>query len=280
MLKEKNLLSLIYFCRIYLYLQYVTQKIQYFMNRISLKLYLLFVFVFFFGNKYTHAQVIGDYESLTMNDYLSLTLPPLDVLFENAKNAPTYELAQVLEMVERKNLSKEKRAFLSFFSIRGSYQYGTFTNDGSFSDVNQPLYNSYTKNSQNMYSVGAGVNIPLDELFDLGARVKRQKLIVRSQELMKEQKLEEVKKEIIILYNAAIAQLNILKLRAESLVLANVEYSIVEKNFANGTVTSKELAMEKERQSVSKEKYETSRTELSKSLMMLELITQTPIIRK
>lgn len=250
------------------------------MNRVWIKFYLFFAVILLSNNRLLQAQELNNYDNLTIDDYVTLTLPPLDVLFENAKSAPTYEYAEVSEMVERKTLSREKKTWLGFFSIRGSYQYGTFTNDGSYTDVYTQPFSTYNKTTQNLWSVGAGVNIPLNDLFDLGGRVKRQKLIVRSYELLKEQQFEEVKKDIITLYTAANSQLNILKLRAESLVLTNVEYAIMEKGFASGTVTSKELAVEKERQSVAKERYESSKAELNRSLMILEVITQTPIIRK
>ena len=41
------------------------------------------------------AQEVSDYSKLQPSDYSSITLPPLDLLFENAKSAPTYELASV-----------------------------------------------------------------------------------------------------------------------------------------------------------------------------------------
>jgi|GEM_PF-5043280 len=41
------------------------------------------------------AQDISDYSSLKPEDYENISLPPLDILFENAKNSPTYQLAQV-----------------------------------------------------------------------------------------------------------------------------------------------------------------------------------------
>lgn len=250
------------------------------MSRTRIKFYLFFVVILLCNHRFLSAQELSTYDNLTIDDYVSLTLPPLDVLFVNAKDAPSYKYAEVSEMIERKILNKEKRAWLGFFSLRGSYQYGTFTNDGSYTDVyTQPLA-TYSRTTQSLYSVGAGVNVPLDNLFDLKSRVTRQKLMVHSYELLKEQKFEEVKKDIITLYTAASSQLNILKLRAESLVLANVEYSIIERGFANGTATSKELAIEKERQSVTKERYESTKAELNRSLMILEVITQTPIIRK
>ena len=219
------------------------------------------------------AQEVSDYSKLQPNDYSSITLPPLDLLFENAKSAPTYELATVKEQIERKLLAKEKRAFLGFFSLRGSYQYGMFGNESTYTDVAIAPYLTYATQAQNGYTVGAGVNIPLDGLFDLTARVKRQKLNVRTAQLEREVKFEEMKKEIILLYATATSQLNILKLNAEAPMLAN------EKDFSNGAIDSGTLSSEKSRQSDAQEKFENSKFELSKSLMILELVTHTPILR-
>lgn len=226
------------------------------------------------------AQEVSDYSKLQPSDYSSITLPPLDLLFENAKSAPTYELATVKEQIERKLLAKEKRAFLGFFSLRGSYQYGMFGNESTYTDVAiAPYLILCNTMAQNGYTVGAGVNIPLDGLFDLTARVKRQKLNVRTAQLEREVKFEEMKKEIILLYATATSQLNILKLNAEALMLANVQYSIAEKDFSNGAIDSGTLSSEKSRQSDAQEKFENSKFELSKSLMILELVTHTPILR-
>lgn len=237
---------------------------------------LLFLFSFTIkGN----AQEISDYSRLNPEEYINITLPPLDLLFENAKGSPTYELAKVKEQIERKLLAQEKRSFLGFFSLRGSYQYGMFGNESTYTDVAIAPYLTYATQAQNGYTVGAGINIPLDDLFDLRARVKRQKLNIRSAELEREVKFEEMKREIILMYATATAQLSILRLHAEALTLANVQYEIAEKNFSNGTIDSSELSTEKSRQSVAQEKFENSKFELTKSLMILEVITRTPILR-
>ena len=226
------------------------------------------------------AQEANDNSKTQIEDYTEITLPPLDLLFENVKGAPTYELAQVKEQIERKLLAKEKRAFLGFFSLRGSYQYGMFGNESTYTDVAIAPYLTYSTSAQNGYTVGAGVNIPLDQLFDLGARVKRQRLNLKSATLEKEIKYEQIKKEIIELYTTATSQLSILKLRAEALILANVQYSSAEKDFTNGTIESTTLSIEKGRQSQALESFEKSKYELTKSLMILEVITRTPILRK
>ena len=187
---------------------------------------------------FANAQETSDFSKLNPEDYTNISLPPLDLLFENAKGGPIYELASVKEQIERKLLAKERRAVLSFFNIRGSYQWGKFGNDYTYTDVSTPILYNYSTSKQQTYTVGAAVNIPLDELFDLAPRVRRQKLNVKTAALEREAKFEDMKKEIIELYATATSQLSVLTLRAEALELATVQYSIAEKDFANGTIES------------------------------------------
>lgn len=91
--------------------------------------------------------------------------------------------------------------------------------------------------------------------------------------------LEEMKKEIILLYATATSQLNILKLNAEALMLANVQYSIAEKDFSNGAIDSGTLSSEKSRQSDSTREIRKQQIRAKQELMILELVTHTPILR-
>lgn len=236
--------------------------------------------LFLLSTTHVVAQEASSQSLLEEDDISKIVLPPLDVLFENAKNNPIYEMADVKAQIERKLLAKEKWAFLGFFSLRGSYQYGMFGNESTFTDVAIAPYLSYTTQAQNGYTIGAGVSIPLDDLFDMKGRINRQKLTLKSAELEREIKYDEIKKNIIEMYAMATSQMQVLQMRSESLVLANVQYEISEKNFSNGTIESTELAVDKERQSQARESYEKSKFELTKSLMILEVISRTPIIRK
>lgn len=245
-------------------------------------LYIIFsgLLILFASANRVVAQEVSDISQLNDDDYKKIVLPPLSVLFENAKNSPIYEMADVKATIERKLLRKEKWAFLGFFSLRGSYQYGMFGNESTYTDVALAPYLTYSTQAQNGYTVGAGLSIPLDDLFDLKGRVSRQRLTLRSAELEREVKYDEIKKNIIEMYAMATSQIKVLQMRSESLVLANVQYEISEKNFANGTIDSSDLAVDKERQSTAREAYENSKFELTKSLMILEVISRTPIIRK
>jgi outer membrane protein TolC len=222
---------------------------------------------------------LSDFSSLSDQDYTSIELPPIDTLFANAKGAPSYKLAEVKVEVEKRMLAKEKRAVLNFFSLRGSYQYGMFGNESTYTDVSIAPYLTYSTQAQNGYTVGAGMNIPLDALFDLRPRVRRQKLAIKTAEYERDVKEEEQRKQIIELYYTADGQIRVLKLRAESLELAKLQYSLAENDFINGSLGSSDLAADKERQSNAQEAFEKSKTELTKSLMILELITRTKIVK-
>lgn len=60
----------------------------------NFNLYLLF-FLFFSVAQTTRGQELSDFTQLEPEDFTQLSLPSLDLLFENAKGAPSYELAQV-----------------------------------------------------------------------------------------------------------------------------------------------------------------------------------------
>ena len=158
---------------------------------------------------------------------------------------------------------------------------GTLNYNTQMKQADTYAYAQYSGKWKKMnYTLGAGVSIPLNDLFDLKGRVSRQRLTLKSAQLEQEIKYDEIKKNIIEMYAMATSQIRVLQMKSESLILANVQYEISEKNFANGTIESTDLATDKERQSQAREAYEKSKFELTKSLMILEIISRTPIIRK
>lgn len=226
------------------------------------------------------AQNNIDLSQFSALDYKKISLPSLDILFENAKDNSAYELAEVKEQIQINNLNKEKKAWLNYFSLRGSYQYGMFGNESTYTDIYTPVYFNYSTAAQNSYSIGAGISIPLDHLFDLKGRVKRQKLLVKSASLEKDIRFDEIKKEIIILYSNTLFQLQVLKLKSESLLMTQTQYSISEKDFTNGLIDYNILTQEKQKLNNSIEQFENTKAELMKNLLLLESISNTSILSK
>lgn len=245
-----------------------------------MKIYIYFILLFsFLIASNCFAQGANEIDNLD-DEYKNIALPPLSVLFENAKQTSDYELVQLQEEIQRQILSKERKSFLSFFTLRGSYQYGMFGNESTYTDVAITPYLTYSTQAQKGYTVGGGLIIPLDQLFDLSAKVKRQKLNIKKAELEKLVKYDEIQKNIIDLYVDANFLLKVLKMQAEALLLAKVQYEISEKNFINATINSTELSVEKGKYALAFENYEKTKSEIAKKLLMLELISHTTILRK
>ena len=239
---------------------------------------LIFVLLFLFMPK-TLAQNKDDgISSANIDDYSNIILPPLSVLFENARQAPTYQLAEVEEQLQHSLLSKEKRAFLNFFSIRGSYQYGMFGTEANYSDASTPVINNYSSGSQISYSIGAAVSLPIEEILDLKGRVKRQRLNLITSQLQKEMAYEAIKQNIIQLYNTINTQLSLLKVTSEQVLLSDSQYEIQEKNFTNGLVTPEQLTEAKKNQANAKTTFESTKNQLTTSIMILEIISHTKIL--
>lgn len=221
-----------------------------------------------------------DITIMTLNDYISLKLPPLSVLYENAKGAPSIQFLAKQKQLQEKLLSKEKRAWLQFFSAKAGYAYGKTDNYGSLSDVSTPIFYQYTGVAQHYYNAGANINIPFEELLDLGGKIKRQKIAVEAAELQKQDAFNQLKMQIAQLYVEILSSISTLKVATEAVSLVQGEYQLAENSFRNGTVKAQTLTEIKKRQVDLNKLYEEIRTKLNTSLFQLEILTNTPIISK
>ena len=57
-------------------------------------------------------------------DYAKIKLPPLSVLYENARSTPSLQILEKEKQLQKKLLSKEKRNWLGFIHAGGSASYG------------------------------------------------------------------------------------------------------------------------------------------------------------
>jgi len=245
------------------------------MNRISTLIIALFLFLPFFCGK---AQ--GGLESLSPNDYLNLKLPPLDVLFENAKNSAAVDFYQVKMEEEASALKTEKRSWLKYFRFNTTYQWGLMGINSAFSDSDTPLFYQYSGGRQNWYNVGVSLSVPFDDFFDRPNRIHRQQLKTKATQVEMEKWHEEQKIRIIEMYTKAVKELSVLRLKAESLSFANTYFELSKQNFINGNIDSGELNQIKAMQMDALESYEQTRSELNKALLQLEILSKTKILNR
>ena len=220
-------------------------------------------------------------QQLSADDLLSLQLPPLDTLFEGARKSSMVEFYGYRMEGQELALKTERRSWLEYVSVFGTYQYGvmginSFTNLGS----NYPIVYQNTGGEQLWYNIGAALNIPLNKLFDRRNRIKTQQLKI--QETLKERDMwyDEQRVKIIGLYLIAMEMINNLNYVIEQAVIADEQYKIAQKDYIMGTTTAQSLNVAKGMQVQSYVQMERVKSELKRAVLQLEILSNTKIINK
>lgn len=237
---------------------------------------LILIFSFLIPMPFLQAQ--EDLASMTPEDISRMQLPPLHVLFENAKNSAAVELYRVKKEEEESLLKTEKRSWLKYFRAQTTYQYGLMGINSSFSNNETPLFYQYSGAHQSWYNVGISMAIPFDDLFDRKNRIKRQQLRTKATEVEIDKWHDEQKLRIIEMYTKAQKELAVLKIKAESVTMANAQYLTAEQDFLNGKIEINELNQRKKIESDALETYEGTKAELNKALLQLEVLAKTQLI--
>ncbi len=217
----------------------------------------------------------------TVLQLTSIQLPPIEKLYEGARSTPSYEFYDSRNKAEELILKSTKRHWLSYFNFFGTYQYGVlgmdmYNNEGA----GTPLIYQYSGSNQMWYNFGGSIRISLDNLFDGHNKVKTQKQRVIQTSLETQQWYDSQKIKIIDLYNKANELLSVLKYTIEQASLADVQYEMAQKDYISGNSTSQALNNSKGQQVQAYMQLERVKSELLSSIMQLEILSNTNIIKR
>jgi hypothetical protein len=217
----------------------------------------------------------------TVEQLLRVQLPPLEDLYESAKTTSHVEFYDIKMDGERTFLKVEKKRWLRFFNLYGTYQYGvlgvnSFVNAG----VDLPLIYQTSGSAQIWYNVGGSVNINLEELFSIPSRVKKQKQKILEVEKEAEMWWNERRLLIAEAYTNAQEAIAMLSVKAQAVALANGQYELVEQNFILGKVDGEALSRQKMIQTQVIGDLEEIKKNLNNALLRLEILSNVKIINK
>lgn len=212
-------------------------------------------------------------------ELVKLELPPIEILFESARNSAMVEFYNLRQEGEELVLKTERRRWLSYISIQGSYQYGIMGINSYYDGGIEmaPVY-QYTVNDQLWYNIGATMRVPLDQVFDRKNRIRRQKLKI--DETLKERDLwhDEQKMKIVEQYAKAKQMFNVLRFVYDLVIETQSYYEIAQKDFIAGRGTSQELSVARGQLSQSKVQLENVKAELTIALYKLEILSNYKIM--
>lgn len=220
--------------------------------------------------------------SMTVEDYLSIELPPLDTLYFNAfsmSNAVKYYDEEV--NYYSCAVKTEKMKPLDWLRIVSSASYGNSDIVGTLrSEATYPIWVENSTRQRNFFfNVGVTLSIPLSDVFGTGNRVRQAKAKVRQTEYRRASELDNIKQDIIRLYCDIISGINSLRSAAERLVIAKAQYDFAEKDFVNNKITSEVLYRCKSYETAATQDYERMKRDINEALLSLEVISCTKIIK-
>ncbi|TWV12935.1 TolC family protein [Bacteroidaceae bacterium HV4-6-C5C] len=209
----------------------------------------------------------------------SLELPPLSVFLDAVTENATVKKARSQVEQIKNEYRMEKRNWLNYFRLNGSYSYGKYNVLSNNSDEYTPMYQTTMSSAQHTFNVGASLSVGIGDLVNRPLKLKSYRYNIEQLQYSQDEVMEERKLKILEAYNSVTEQLATIKAKAETAALYNAQMKILEYNFINGTLDISTLAIERARRTGAVTTYEESRVALHNSIILLEMLTNVKIIK-
>ena len=205
-------------------------------------------------------------------------LPPLAVLFENAKSSPQIMSLEKARELAQAEVAKEKKHIFSFIKGNASYSYGKTDMWGNNSTTTSPMIYQFQGSEQSYWNIGVNLSVPLEDILDISAAVKRKKIEEEQAAIAKDIAYDELKLQIATLYVRITNNLVTLKTYGETAAAYQGAGALNREDFENGNMTIEDFAWTKQHESAQVKNYQTLQTEITTDILTLEILTHTPII--
>ena len=205
-------------------------------------------------------------------------LPPLSVLLENAKSSPSILSLEKARQIAQAEVAKQRRHIFSYVTGHASYSYGKTDMWGNNSSTMAPVIYQFQGSKQNYWNVGVNLAVPLEDILDLRAAVKRKKLEVEQTVIKKDIAYDELKLQIASLFVKITNNLVSLKTLGEAAAAYQGAGALTREEFENGNMAIEDYAYTKLRESGQVVSYQALQTEITTDILTLEILTHTPIL--
>ena len=205
-------------------------------------------------------------------------LPPLTVLLENAKSSPSILSLEKARQIAQAEVAKQKRHIFSYVKGHASYSYGKTDMWGNNSSTMAPVIYQFQGSTQNYWNVGVNLAVPLEDILDLGAAVKRKKLEVEQAVIQKDIAYDQLKLQIAGLFVKITNNLVSLKTLGEAAAAYQGAGALTREEFENGNMAIEDYAYTKLHESGQVSTYQALQTEITTDILTLEILTHTPIL--
>ena len=205
-------------------------------------------------------------------------LPPLAVLFENAKSTPQIITLEKARQLAQAEVAKQKKHIFSYVNGHASYSYGKTDMWGNNSTTTSPMIYQFQGSEQSYWNVGINLAVPIEDILDWSPSIKRKRLELYQAALAKDIAYDQLKLQIASLYVKITNNLVSLKTMGEAAAAYQGAGALNREDFENGNMTIEAYAHTKLYESGQVVSYQELQTVITTDILTLEIITHTPII--
>ena len=131
---------------------------------------------------------------------------------------------------------------------------------------------------QNYWNIGVNLSVPLEDILDLSASVKRKRLQVEQAQIRKDIAYDQLKLQIASLYVKITNTLVTLKTASENAAIYQGAGALNQEDFHQGNMSIEDFAFTKQREEDAVRRYQEMQTTIITDIITLEILTHTPII--
>ena len=205
-------------------------------------------------------------------------LPPLAILFENAKANPQIMSLEKAQQIAQAEVAKQKRHIFSYLTAHASFSYGKGDSWGSSSSAYNPILLQYQGTETNYWNLGVNLSLPVEDILDLTAAVKRKKMEVDQAVLQKDIAFDQLKLQIATLFVRITNNLVSLKTLGEASAAFQGAGALNRQEFEDGNMDIESYASTKMYEQGQVSAYQSLQTTITTDIITLEILTHTPII--
>ena len=149
---------------------------------------------------------------------------------------------------------------------------------GNNSSTSSTMIYQFQGNEQSYWNVGVNIAVPLEDILDLTAAVKRKRLEAEQARYKRDQIYDELKLQIGTLYARITNDLVALKTNSEAAAIYQGAGQLNQEQFHQGEMNIEDFAYTKLREVTVVNQYQTLQTRILTDILTLEVITHTPIM--
>jgi len=205
-------------------------------------------------------------------------LPPLAVLFENAKSNPKILQLAKRQEIAQADVTKQRKHVFTYVSGHAGYSYGKTDMYGNNSSTLSPVIYQFQGSVQNYWNVGVNATIPLEDVLDLTHSVKRKRLLVEEAQYQKDIAYDELKLEIVTLYIRITNNLQALRNAGVNAAIYQGASQLNEIEFHQSNMEIEDYAYTGLRAQNAVNNYQGLLTQITTDIVTLEILSHTPIL--